>query len=438
LGCQQFNYFCVAQSTYSQTDMSQLIFRVVLIFAIFILIDIYTFQAIKTAFRNHGFANFFYWGLTLLVLLYMMYALTTFDRAAGPNKVVNVFMGLMVLTYVPKLFVVIFLFSEDIIRVLQGSITWLADFINFNEGNPNRSTYIPSRRAFVSKAGLMLAAIPLTSIFYGMWKGKYNYRVIKQTLFFDDLPADFDGFTLAHISDIHSGSFDDTNKIAYGIDLLNDQNPDVVLFTGDLVNNKAEEMEPWIETFARIKSKHGKFSVLGNHDYGDYITWDSAQHKDANMHRLQQIHQELGFDLLNNRNQRIEKNGSHINILGVENWGLPPFPQRGDLKKATQNVEEKSFNILLSHDPSHFDAEVKSHDKKIHLTLSGHTHGMQFGIEIPGIIKWSPVKYRYPKWAGLYEEFGRYLYVNRGFGFLAFPGRVGIWPEITLIELRKS
>lgn len=418
--------------------MSQLIIRVVLIFTIFILVDVYTFQAVKTAFRNHGFVNFFYWGLTLLVLFYMLYALTTFDRAAGPNKVINVFMGLMVLTYVPKLFVVIFLFSEDIIRVLQGSITWLSDFINFNETNPKRQTYIPSRRAFVSQTGLLLAAIPLTGIFYGMWKGKYNYRVIRQTLFFDDLPPAFDGFTIAHISDIHSGSFDDTNKIDYGIDLLNDQNPDAILFTGDLVNNKAEEMQPWIKTFARLKAKYGKFSVLGNHDYGDYITWKSPQEKAHNMIRLHEVHEELGFNLLNNTCRGIEKDGSRINIIGVENWGLPPFPQHGDLTKATSDLPENSFNILLSHDPSHFDAEVKNCTKKIHLTLSGHTHGMQFGIEIPGIIKWSPVKYRYPKWAGLYEEFGRYLYVNRGFGYLAFPGRVGIWPEITLIELKKA
>lgn len=418
--------------------MTQLIIRIVLIFGIFILIDVYSYQAVRTAFKNTPIANYFYWGLTAIILFYMVYALTTFDRAAGPNKVVNVFMGLMILTYVPKLFVIIFLFSEDLIRVLQGSITWLAEFLNVGSTNPERSEYIPSRRAFVSQMGLLLAAIPLSSIVYGIWRGKYNFRVIKQTLFFDDLPAAFDGFTIAQLSDIHSGSFDNLEKIAYGVSLVNDQKPDLLLFTGDLVNNKAEEMEPWIETFAAMSAKYGKFSILGNHDYGDYITWASAQEKAANMTRLEEIHQELGFTLMNNTSQRIEKDGQFIEIIGIENWGKPPFPQHGDLKKATATVAADSFKILMSHDPSHFDAEVKQFPKKIHLTLSGHTHGMQFGIEIPGLIKWSPVKYRYPKWAGLYEEMGRYLYVNRGFGYLAFPGRVGIWPEITLIELKKA
>lgn len=418
--------------------MSQLIIRILLIFGIFALIDIYTFQAIKTAFNNRGWSNYFYWGLTVLVLFYMAYALTTFDRAAGPNKVVNVFMGIMILTYVPKLFVVIFLFSEDMIRVLQGSITWLSDFLNISNSNPNRAEYIPSRRAFVSQVGLALAAIPLTSIVYGMWKGKYDYRVIRQVLHFDDLPDAFDGFTIAQLSDIHSGSFDNKERIEYGIALLNDQNPDLVLFTGDLVNNKAEEMEPWIESFSRLRAKYGKYSILGNHDYGDYISWPSAQAKIDNMQRLYQVHEELGFKLMRNAHEHIEKDGQQIALLGVENWGKPPFPQHGDLKKALAGVDENAFKILMSHDPSHFDEEVKHQPEKIHLTLSGHTHGMQFGIEVPGLIKWSPVKYRYPKWAGLYEDLGRYLYVNRGFGYLAFPGRVGIWPEITLIELRKS
>lgn len=418
--------------------MSQLIIRILLIFGIFILIDFYTFQAIRTAFGNKLWINFLYWGFTAMVLFYMIYSLTTYDRAAGPNKVVNVFMGIMILTYIPKLFIVIFLFSEDVLRVVQGSITWIADFFDFNATDVKRSEYIPSRRAFVSQVGLFLAAIPFSSIVYGMWKGKYDYRVIKQTLFFDDLPPAFDGFTIAQISDIHAGSFDNREKIIYGIDLLNAQNPDLVLFTGDLVNNKAVEMQPWIDVFEKIQSKHGKFSILGNHDYGDYISWPSSEAKANNMRHLENIHKQIGFELLNNKNVRIEIEGESISVIGIENWGKPPFPQYGDLKKASADVSDDAFKILMSHDPSHFDEEVKKFDKKIHLTLSGHTHGMQFGIEIPGLIRWSPVKYRYPKWAGLYEEMGRYLYVNRGFGYLAFPGRVGIWPEITMIELKRA
>lgn len=323
-------------------------------------------------------------------------------------------------------------------RLLQGSITWIADFFDFNARDVKRSEYIPSRRAFVSKVGLLLAAIPFSSIVYGIWKGKYNYRVIKQTLFFDDLPEAFDGFLVAQLSDIHAGSFDNREKIEYGVDLANAQNPDLLLFTGDLVNNKAVEMHPWIDVFGKLKAKHGKYSTLGNHDYGDYISWPNEQAKANNMKHLEEIHKQIGFELLNNRTVSIEKDGEKLHIVGVENWGKPPFPQHGDLNKATADLGKDDFKILMSHDPSHFDGEVKSYDKKIHLTLSGHTHGMQFGIEIPGLIRWSPVKYRYPKWAGLYEEMGRYLYVNRGFGYLAFPGRVGIWPEVTLIELKKA
>ncbi len=290
--------------------MTQLIIRILLIFGIFILIDIYTFQAIRTAFNNKPWINFLYWGLTAMILLYMIYSLSTFDRAAGPNKVVNVFMGIMILSYVPKLFVVIFLFSEDLIRVLQGSITWIADFLDFNARDVKRAEYIPSRRAFVSKVGLLLAAIPFSSIVYGMWKGKYNYRVIKQTLFFDDLPDSFDGFVVAQLSDIHAGSFDNREKIEYGVELVNQQNADVLLFTGDLVNNKAVEMQPWIDVFDKLKAKHGKYSTLGNHDYGDYISWPNAQAKANNMKQLEEIHNQIGFTLLNNETVTLEKNGA--------------------------------------------------------------------------------------------------------------------------------
>jgi predicted MPP superfamily phosphohydrolase len=214
---------------------------------------------------------------------------------------------------------------------------------------------------------------------------------------------------------------------------------DCIVFTGDMVNNTASEAEPWIPVFQRLKAKSGIFSILGNHDYGDYWRFPSPEAKVANMDRLKEIHAEMGMDLLLNDSRFFERNGQRLYLAGVENWGLPPFPQYGDLNSALNQIPEDAFTVLLSHDPSHFDAEVKQHPNKIHLTLSGHTHGMQFGIEIPGWIKWSPVKFKYPKWAGLYpEQDGRVLHVNRGFGFLAFPGRVGIWPEITHITLKKK
>ena len=260
--------------------------------------------------------------------------------------------------------------------------------------------------------------------------------MIEHTLAFKDLPTAFEGFKLTHISDIHSGSFDNPEKIAYGIDLINEQQSDMILFTGDIVNNTADEMDEWIPYFNKLTAPYGKYSIIGNHDYGEYTSWKNKEEKARNFQAIKDIHPKIGFDLLLNESVYVEKNQDRIAVVGVENWGTR-FKKAGDLNKATQNVKQEDFKILLSHDPSHWDSEVKHHSNMFHLTLSGHTHGMQFGIEIPGF-KWSPVQYIYKQWAGIYESVGRYINVNRGFGFLAFPGRVGIWPEITVITLKKK
>lgn len=408
------------------------------VFSLFFLIDLYVFQAVKTVWNGQLWIKALYWLITIGSIGYMIYAITGFDRAAGSHKVVNSFMGLMILVYVPKLFVVIFLFSEDLVRVLTGSLAFISDFFD-RGGDSSTSSFMASRRKFVSQMGLLLAAIPLTSIVYGMVKGRYNFRVINQTVFFDDLPDAFDGFKITQISDIHSGSFDNEEKLRYAVDLINQQNSDALVFTGDMVNNTADEMLPWMDVFKGLQTPtYGKYSILGNHDYGDYVTWPSADAKKRNLDQLKDIHKELGFNLLLDQKKTLEKGESKIDIIGIENWGSGSFARYGDLEKAISDSPEDRFKVLLSHDPSHYDAQVVNNAKKINLTLSGHTHGMQFGIEIPGLIKWSPIKYKYRKWAGLYEENNKYLYVNRGFGYLAFPGRVGIWPEITVLELRKK
>ena len=401
-----------------------------IVFLIFVtILEVYAFQAFKTLVKSKAFFVF-YFITSAAALLYIVYQLTNFDRSVGQTPKTMLTFGLLLLLYIPKLLVTIILFSEDIFRFFTGIIVLFA--------KNTESGFLPERRKFVSQIALGVAAIPFASFLYGMWKGKYNFKVIKQTLFFPDLPESFDGTTITHISDIHSGSFDDAEKIQYAIDLINEQNSDLVLFTGDIVNTLATEMDPWIGTFKGIHNpKFGKFSVLGNHDYGEYINWPSQHDKIQNFEAIKSIHDKIDFKLLLNEHVKIQKNNQELAIVGVENWGRK-FGERGDLNLASQGLAKEDFKIVLSHDPSHWDEVIQHHENHYHLTLSGHTHGLQFGIEIPGWIKWSPVQYVYKQWAGLYENIGKYIYVNRGFGFHAYPGRVGIMPEITVIELKKG
>ena len=345
----------------------------------------------------------------------------------------NLFVGFFFSFFVFKLFLILFFLLEDIVRIVK--------FILFVTLNLFRNKKLKSspdgRRKFVRKAGLFVAAIPFTSMLYGITQGKYNFKVNTVKLSFKNLPKSFENFKIVQISDIHSGSFDDRKAILDGIDLVNKQDPDLILFTGDLVNNDSREIVPFIDDFKKLQAPHGVYSILGNHDYGDYKKWDSENDKMNNMDLLFKYQKEMGFKLLNNENDSINIGEEEIGIYGVENWGNPPFPQRGDIDKALEGREDVNFKILMSHDPTHWNKKVLQHPAHIDLTLSGHTHGMQFGVEIPGF-KWSPIKYIYPQWAGLYEKAGQLLYVNRGFGFLGFPGRVGIWPEITVIELTRK
>ena len=403
--------------------------RLILFISFIVLLDIYAYQAFRFLVKGK-WGTILYFLITLFIIGGLFYQLSTGGRR-NMSALTQFFIVAFIIMMVGKLVIIATMFGEDIFRFFK---------IIYNKvsGTSSNESIIPSRRKFVSQLALGLAAIPFASILYGVFKGRYNFKVLKYELTYDDLPDAFDGYRITQISDIHSGSFDNKEKVNYAIDLINEQASDVILFTGDMVNNAATEMEEWKDSFGRLKAVDGKFSVLGNHDYGDYVQWPSEEAKVANLDRLKEIQKEMEFKLLLNEHQYIEKGGERIAIVGVENWGTGGFKKAGDLNKAISDVQSTDFKVLMSHDPSHWELEVKDHPEHFHLTLSGHTHGMQFGIEIPGWFKWSPVKWRYKYWAGIYEEAKQYINVNRGFGYLAFPGRVGIWPEITVITLKKS
>lgn len=404
-----------------------LMLRWIIPIVLYILIDLYAFQAVRTVTKNSIYYGV-YFVSSLIVLVLFIYALQSGEARTNP-KMMYIF-GVFLALIVPKVLIIIPMLIEDIIRLFVGVFSKI--------GGSNNGFYIPSRLAFISTLALGIAAIPFTGLLYGMIRGKYNYKVLKYALEFDDLPAAFDGYTLTQISDVHSGSFDNEEKVKYAVNLVNQQKSDLILFTGDLVNNVATEMDRWKNTFGTLEAKDGVYSVLGNHDYGDYVDWSSKDEKTKNLETLKDLQREMGWDLLLNENRTFSRGDETIKLVGVENWGEGGFKKAGDLDKACEGVTSQDFTILMSHDPSHWQSQVKMHPKNIQLTLSGHTHGMQFGIEIPGWFKWSPVKYRYENWAGMYQEFGRYIHVNRGFGFLGYPGRVGIWPEITVITLKKK
>ncbi|MEM7380155.1 MAG: metallophosphoesterase [Bacteroidota bacterium] len=404
--------------------------RWIIFIIIYVIMGFYTLQALKTATRY----PWVYYATTLISLIVLGNFIYQFTWGSEAGRVLSrpksYAFGLLLAIMTFKIITILFLFSEDIFRLFA------AGYQKFF--GTSREFSIPTRRRFLSMVALGIAALPFSALLYGMYKGKYNFKVLKYNLEFDDLPDSFDGYQITQISDVHSGSFDDREKISYAIDLINEQQSDILFFTGDMVNNKAEEMRPWMDLFSKLQAKDGKYSILGNHDYGDYIAWDSSEAKASNLEELKDMQREMGFDLLLNESRYIRKGEDRLALIGVENWGKGGFKKAGDLKKASAEISADDFKILLSHDPSHWEEQVIQDAYHYHLTLSGHTHGMQFGIEIPGLIKWSPVKWRYKYWAGIYEELGQFINVNRGFGFIGYPGRVGIWPEISVITLKKK
>lgn len=392
------------------------------------LVDFYAYQAFKTLTR-HPWAPWIYFGTSVIVLGLFIGQLLSMGEARNSGPSGLYFFGLFLAFFVPKLLIGTFLLAEDLVRIIWGVV---------RQFTAEPEVFLPSRRKFMSNIALITAALPFGALLYGMFRGKYQYQVLSYALTFDDLPEAFDGYTIAHISDIHCGSFDDSEKVAYGISLIQEQNADLILFTGDLVNNRADELDRWQEILGRLSAHDGVYSVLGNHDYGDYVPWASVEEKTANLNDLKARQAKMGWQLLLNEHIAIKRGGQEIKLIGVENWGAGGFKKSGDFQVATQGIASEDFNILMSHDPSHWEHQVKDHPTKIHLTLSGHTHGMQFGVDIPGLIKWSPVQYRYPFWAGIYKRNEKFLNVNRGFGFIGYPGRVGIKPEVSIIRLKKG
>lgn len=406
--------------------MPRWVISLIITIAIIFILEFYVFQAIKTLTKN----RIIKWAWLVIgigIYTHFFYTIFTTPRSAGQTREFQLATGLMLTVLIPKIIVLIILFGEDVYR-------WIAKLVSVISGPVQP---LAGRRKFISQIALGLAAIPFAGFIYGMIQGKYNYKVLKYQLAFKDLPPAFDGFTITQISDIHSGSFTNKEKIQYGVDMISEQRSDIIVFTGDIVNNKADEMEDWLSMFDALEAPFGKYSILGNHDYGDYLSWKTEADKQANFNAIKNLHPRMGFDLLLNESRFIEKDGQKIALVGVENWGTG-FKRAGDLQRAAQQIDQKDFKVLMTHDPSHWDVQVKENDFNYQLTLCGHTHGLQMGIEVPGLIKWSPARFRYKYWAGLYEEFGRYVNVNRGFGYHAFPGRVGIWPEITVIELKKA
>lgn len=403
--------------------------------AVMLLLDFYVFSVLKVVAHAAGprtRATLFivYWCLSVLALVALVF-MPAINASGLPKSLRNALFVTMVGLFFAKLIAALFFLIDDIRRGIQ----WVAGrlFFSNTEGEQIQAGGGISRSLFLSWVGLTAGGALFTSLLYGMGN-KYAYRVHRVTLHFPNLPAAFRGLRVVQLSDIHSGSFTDREAVARGVQKVLDLKPDLILFTGDIVNNTADEMDQFIEVFRRLEAPMGVFSTLGNHDYGDYVQWPSAEAKRANLERLKGVHAKLGWRLLMNEHVLFERGEDRIALLGIENWGAKArFPKYGKMNEAYPGTEAIPFKILMSHDPSHWDAEVRPKYGDVDLMLAGHTHGMQFGVELPGF-RWSPVQYVYKQWAGLYEEGRQKLYVNRGFGFLGYPGRVGIMPEITLLE----
>ncbi len=416
--------------------MSRFIFLLVATCLLF-LVDLYVFQAFRTAMQNlpgwvQRSINIFYWVFFAAMIITLV--LATITRGSAPSAVKTYWASIFFIVFASKLVVLVFLLAEDGTRLVRTIINY------FSRDTGTAADGLPriSRNEFFSRLALLAGAIPLTAFIYGMVKGAFQYQIKRVVIKFPNLPAGFHGFKMVQISDLHTGSFRSDVHLREAVSIINEQAADVVFFTGDLVNNLADELPPYMPVLSQLRGKMGVFSILGNHDYGDYVAWKDDVEKIANLERLKNMQARMGWRLLMNEHVALERNGDKIALLGIENWGnRAGFPKYGKMHQAYPGSEKYPFKMLLSHDPSHWDGEVNHKYPDIDLMLSGHTHGMQFGVNLPHF-KWSPVQYVYKQWSGLYKKGTQHLYVNVGLGFLGYPGRIGFLPEITVFELRKG
>jgi uncharacterized protein len=409
---------------------------VIIFLGVMLSLDLYFFQAVKNVSQNLSpkaktIVYGIYWSITILAVIGFLLFVYTEQNYLG-RKVRTYLFSIIIGLFLAKMVAVVFFLVDDLRRGIQ----YVAGKLFFNNTDVDSiDDNGISRSVFLSWLGIAAGTTLFGSLIYG-FSNQYKYHINRVKLAFDNLPASFKGLRIVHISDVHSGSFMDKKAVQHGVDMIMKEGADLILFTGDLVNDKATEMKDYMDVFNQLKAPMGVFSTLGNHDYGDYVRWPiEGISKEQNLINLQKVHADLGWKLLMNEHVALEKNGEQIALLGIENWGAKArFPKYGKMDLAHAGTEKYPFKILMSHDPSHWDAQVKTTYPDVDLMLSGHTHGMQFGIDIPGF-KWSPVQYVYKQWGGLYEDAKQKLYVNRGFGFIGYPGRVGVLPEITVIEL---
>lgn len=400
------------------------------------LIDLYVYQAVVTVSKDFTsgwklFARYGFWiftAITFGAILWYAYG----DPYKYGSQLRNMVLTGIFMVYLSKIFGVLFVLVDDI----QRGVRWIAAFFQRGAELSTTGAVIP-RSEFLAKAAVITATIPFAAMTYGIISGAHDYRIRRRTIYLPNLPKSFDGIRIGQLSDIHSGSFFSKTAVQGGIDMFLREKPDVIFFTGDLVNNQTSEVIDYVPVFSKLKAPLGVYSVTGNHDYGDYVSWSSPQAKQKNFKDLMEAHRQMGFDLLMNENRMLEQGGDRLAILGIENWGAGRFAKYGKLDLAHAKTDEAAVKLLLSHDPSHWDAQVRQDYTDIDVMFAGHTHGFQFGVEIGGF-KWSPSQYVYKQWADLYQEGNQYLYVNRGFGYIGYPGRVGIPPELTIIELKRA